>query len=880
MEMPSSTAARILPLVMVPCLCALESHAQRSEPGRTLQVEPVTGNIRIDGRLDEPDWAQAAVATDFVQNRPQPGMSATQRTEVRVLLGVDAVYVGARLVDHPDSITVQLARRDAVGAHTDWFFVMLDSYNDGRTAFGFGATPRGVKADLLITEDTRRSVSWNAVWSVATHIDSLGWTAEFRIPLSQLRYNPQATVWGLNFQRVVARTGESSLWSPTPPDAAGLVSRFGQLEGLYGLTSPKRLEFEPYSVARVTRAPQGAPGDPFHRRHGLHASAGLDFRYGISSSLTLTGSLNPDFGQVEADPSVVNLTAFEAFFPELRPFFIEGANLFDVDAGPVQLFYSRRIGRQPQGIVPAGASFRSVPEASTILGAIKLSGKTSAGWSVGVLNAVTASEEARFVDAEGVERSLPVEPLTNYGVARVSRDFRGGESAVGVIATSTYRHLDPNAGLGFLRRSSFTGGLDGRHRFGGGNYEVRGSLVGSHIAGSTDAIRLAQRAPGRYFHRPDAEHLRFDPDLTSLTGFAGTAFLGKLGGGRWRWGLTGNAVSPGFEANDIGFQRQADIVEARVYASVNQYQPNRMFRRSGVGAHVFGGWSFGGERVAGGLNANGNFQLVNHWEGSFEVVPTARARSVSALRGGPALLVPAGVAANAGLNTDRRRSVSGRISARGFTDEAGRRSFSASPAIEIRPSPRLDLSIAPTATWNHDPAQYVGQRTVADTTYYLVGRLRQATASLVTRLNFTITPQFSLQFYGEPFLSAGAYDAFREAGNPMAPTLEERFRRLGEAEIRACGNVYGVRAQQDGCAEDVGFAYRFGNPDFNVLRFNSNAVLRWEYRPGSALFVVWNQRRQDLRSDGTFILDRDLGRLAAAEGTNSLVVKLSYWFGL
>ena len=847
---------------------------------RTLQATRAVGEIRMDGRLDEPVWEQAPNATDFTQNRPDPGTPATERTEVRVLYADEAIYVGARLYDNPDSIAAQLARRDGIGAYSDWIFVLLDSYNDYRTAFNFGVNPRGVKVDLLLTDDSRQDFSWDAVWEAATQIDSAGWTAEFRIPLSQLRYNPEQTVWGVNFQRLIARKNESALWSPTPPDAAGIVSRFGKLVGLDGLASPTRLELEPYSVARVRRSPPAAPGDPFHRKNDLFGSAGLDFQYGVTSSLTLTGTVNPDFGQVEADPSVVNLTAFESFFPEQRPFFVEGSNLFDFDVGGGRLFYSRRIGRRPQGFAPGDALFRDIPESSTILGAAKLSGRTASGWSIGVLDAVTAAEEARYVDAEGLERRAPVEPLTNYGVVRVSRDFRRGQSALGGIVTSTNRRLEDGGSLGFLRTSAYSGGVDGRHRFGGGNYEVRGSLVGSRIGGSTESIGLVQQAPGRYFQRPDAEHLNFDPGRTSLSGLAGNLFIGKIGGGRWGWGFLGNAVSPGFEVNDLGFQRQADDLNGRAYITLTQYEPNRLFRRSGIGLHTFGGWTFGGERVQTGFNTNGFFQLRNYWEGFFDITPTLSALSTNMLRGGPAVLEPAGLSFGGGLNTDRRKALSGRFFVRSLADGAGKRSLSLSPSLEVRPSPRMEFSAGPSISWNHDPAQYVGQPRVADTTFYLAGHLEQTTTSLVARLNYTFTPGLSLQFYAQPFISAGAYDRFRELGDPQAGALDERFRLFSEGELRACEGFYGVRAQRDGCGEDAGFAYRFGEPDFNTKRFNSNAVLRWEYRPGSTLFVVWNQGRRDFRTDGSFALDRDAGRLFAADGTNVLLVKLSYWFGL
>jgi hypothetical protein len=819
----------------------------------TLRAAPLEGSIVIDGRMDEPAWESAPRATGFVQRAPDPGAPATERTEVRVLYGRDALYVAARLYGSPDSIAAQLARRDASGIYSDWFTLLLDSDDDNRTAFAFGVNPREVKRDYVLAENGVRDLSWDAVWEARTRVDSLGWTAELRIPLSQLRFTPGAAAWGVNFQREIARREETAFWAPIPPDAPGFVSRFGTLTGLSALNSPTRLEVEPYAVSRVTRAP-AEPGNPFYAPNQLSASLGADFRYGVTSSLTLTGTVNPDFGQVEADPAVVNLTAFETRFPERRPFFVEGAEIFEFElGGGGDLFYSRRIGAPPRGSVPQGAAFHQLPERTTILGAAKLSGKTANGWSIGVLNALTAEEEALYSTRDGRELRAGVEPLTHFGVARVIRDFRQGRSAFGAILTTTHRRLDPEGTLGFLPSAAYAAGVDGRHRFGGGNYELQAYAVGSHLQGGSEAIGLVQRQPGHYFQRPDAGHLEVRPELTSLSGTIANVEVSKIGGGHWRGELGARVVSPGFEVDDLGFQQQADVV--REYGGVQyvQFRPGPVFRRWNARVFQNAHWTFGGERVESGGMLGGDFQLHSYWGGGASLERELSVLSPSALRGGPALRLPGRTRLRLVLYSDQRKPVSGVVSGTvALHDEAGGRLLSVSPSVALRPSPRLELSLQPGVSWNRDPAQYVARREVGGEPRYLFAQLEQTTASLTTRLSYTFRPDLTFQLYGQPFVSALDYSRLREVADPRAARFQDRFRPTAVSV----------------------------DPDLNFKQFRSNAVLRWEYRPGSTLFLVWNAGLREVRRDGSFALLRDADRLFGAAGTNVLLVKLSYWFGL
>jgi hypothetical protein len=853
--------------------------ASPAAPAGPRMLRASTGaTVRVDGQLDEAVWAQAPVAEGFVQRRPNPGTPSNLRTEVRVLFGEGVLYVAARMFDAPDSIAAQMARRDATGTYSDWFTVMLDSDLDRRSAFTFSVSPRGVRRDGITTEAGRTELTWDAVWEARTVVDSLGWTAELAIPLSQVRFSPGQTTWGVNFAREVARRDELSYWAALLPNQPGFVSRFGSLEGVSGVGSAARLELEPYTVSRVTRAP-GDGRDPFYSSNDVFASGGLDLRYRLTSNLTLTGTINPDFGQVEADPAVVNLSAFETFLAERRPFFVQGSDIFDFRIGSEfdteMLFYSRRIGRVPLGSVPQGASFVDQPDLTTILGAAKVSGKTSGGWSVGFLDVVTAPEYARYSMAGGTRDRARVEPTTHYGVARVSKDFRSGRSAVGTLFTTTNRLLEAGDSLDFMRSDAFVGGVDGRHRFGGNAFEVTSWMVGSHVRGSARAIAATQLNASRYFQRPDADHVELDPGRTSLGGYASDLQVAKIAG-NWTWRLRGSTRSPGFEINDLGYQRQTDRISEAGELRYARYKPAGAFRAWSVTGNQTVEWTFGGERVQQLASVNSAFQLRNFWGGFAMLQRGSAVLNVANLRGGPAMYVPGYTGGVLMLNTDLRKPVSGNLTTNVYrTDGDGGHIVSLSPSLSVRPSPRWNLSVGPSLNWTAERAQYVDQRSVGGRTRYFVGRLDQTTASVTARLNYTFSPALSFQFYAQPFVSAGSYDRFQVVDDSHAPAFGDRFAALdGGAVVRddATGR-YRVDLNADGVVDTT-----IRDAAFNLKQLRSNAVLRWEYRPGSTLFLVWNQGRSEFRPDGSFDLDRDLNRLFGSDGSNTLLVKLSYWF--
>ncbi len=830
---------------------------------------------RIDGILDDEAWKLAPVATDFIQLEPNEGQPATERTEVRVLYGDDALYVAFRAFDSsPDSIAAQLTRRDQ-NSYSDRVHVLIDSYFDRRTAFHFAVNPLGVKQDFYRYDDIHEDSSWDAVWEAATRIDDQGWTAEIRIPYSQLRFgNQDPQTWGINFGRDIARRNEMSLWAPIRQSDAAVVSRSGELRGLTGLGSPRRVELRPFSLARLSRAP-GDDSNPFYRSNDVFASGGLDLKYGLTNDLTLDLTVNPDFGQVEADPAQVNLTAFETFYPERRPFFIEGAGIFNFgigigngDMGSESLFYSRRIGRPPQGSADPRGGHAESPDLTTILGAWKVSGKTQGGWSIGLLHAVTAEETARIATGDGARLEEPVEPLTNYGVARFQRDFREGRSAVGFIGTATNRHKDVADDL-LLRSGAYTGGLDVRHRFGRDNrFEVNGYLLGSHVRGSPEALELTQRAPSRYFHRPDANHLEYDPGKTSMSGWAGNLELFKMGGGYWKWATAAVVKSPGFEANDLGYQRDADLVLHAAYLGYNRHNPTDRLRRWNVGVNAFHGWSFGGENLVLGSNLNGSFTLPNYWGGHAGVNREFSSFSDAALRGGPLLRTEARTNGWFGISSDERKAIRGSWN-NNMSRASESDSWSASTSLNVRwrPSGRTSVSVGPFLSRNVNDAQWV-QRVQAQENHYVLGRMDQKTLGLTGRMDLTFSPDLTLQLYAQPFVSAGEYSAFQQVADPRARSYHDRF---SPVEVALVNGEYRADLNGDGTAE------RFRNPDFNVRQFRSTAVLRWEYRPGSLLYLVWSQGRNHFSRDGRFQVTESLGDLFRQDAENVLMLKVSYW---
>ena len=815
------------------------------------------------------------------------------------MFDAQALYVSMRLLDpRPDSLLAPLGRRDYDG-YGDWAHVLVDSYHDRRTGFHFAVNPAGTRRDGMIANDQewQEDVSWDAVWEVATSRDSLGWTAEWRIPLTQLRFERCGTgssdsvaltrpgsmgisavgsdcVWGIQFMRDLGRRNERSSWAPVAPDVGGYVSRFGTLAGVEGLRAPRRVELIPYSVAQVTRSPLER-GNPFSQRTDWGGALGADLGLGITSRLTLTATINPDFGQVEADPSEVNLTGFETFLRERRPFFVEGSEIFqyqlgDWSFGPEHLFYPRRIGRAPQVDDPDDASTVDRPSATTILGAAKLSGRVG-GWTLGVLDAVTGAERGSFTADGGLRGSFVAEPPTNYAVVRLSRDTEDGRNGVGAIVTAVHRSLDANAATE-LRSSAIAGGIDARLRSRNRAYTVTANVLGSLVRGTPDALAETQRSSVHLLQRPDRAGDGIDTTRTQLGGVSAEIRASKQGGGHFRWGANGRVVSSGFEVNDLGFQLRSDVMSTSGWLGYVHFEPGRVMRRWDLWTNAWSRWTLDGERDRLTANIFANVQFQNNWMVVTEVRREFSQMSTAFLRGGPATYVPPNVWWWLRIAADSRRVVSGELMTQGHVDDdGGGRRISVFPTVTVRPSSRAELSVQPNVTRVRNPAQYVETGSAAGDTSYVTGALSQTTTSLTTRLDFTFTPALSLQLYAQPFVSAGKYRSLGEIRDARARHLAQRVSTFGP------GSISPMDAGELRVDRGAGRApLTLDDPDFTVRELKSNAVLRWEYRPGSALFFVWAQARDDELSNADFSLSRQARGLWRTDGTNVLLIKASY----
>jgi len=863
----------------------------------TLAATPAPpGGVRVDGRLDEPAWATAPVASGFRQQRPNAGEAASEATDARVLIGADAVYVGMRMHDRDAArIDARLARRDA-SVDSDWAHVALDSYGEGRTAFFFGISAGGVKLDGLLYNDTNQDNSWDAVWDAEVTRDAGGWTAEFRIPLSQLRFaaNQAGATWGLQFGRDIQRTGETAFWAPILPSESGFVSRFGQLTGIAALAAPRRVEVLPYVATAVTRAP-GDAADPFFRATDASPRAGLDLKLGLTGDLTLTAAVNPDFGQVEADPAQVNLGGFELFLEERRPFFVEGADIFSFGRTRTfstsyrpTLLYTRRIGRAPQrgGFVPGdvhdavdaagGSLYTQAPDQTPILGAAKVSGRLGR-FALGVLSAVTGTQYGRYEAFDGTGGALAdgraaIEPPTAYGVARARTTF--GPTTVGAAGTLVARSLSDDALAELLPRDALLGAVDAEHRL-SPNWIVSGVLAGSRVGGSAASITSLQNAFPRVYDRPDADHLSVDTTATSLSGLWGE-FSIQRDAGRWLHSFTAAFTTPGFDANALGFQSRADVVTFNALIDRNQPTPMGPFRRWEVWVGGGASANFDGDRIGTWLGSGANGQFRNFWGGNLNLNLNPRTTDDRLTRGGPLAESPAYLWINGNVYTDSRKPVSGYFWNGTGRTEIGGWSYAAETGATIRPSTALSIDVGPFVEWDFSPRQYVAALDAPEATStfgrrYVFAELMQTTASMSIRADWTFTPRLTLQGVLRPFVSTGRYERFKQLTEPGQLRFPVYGEDLGSVEALDGG---GVRITPG----DGGEAFEL-SPDFAVRAVQGNAVLRWEWRPGSALFVVWQHTRDGFDPDGRFRFGPALRGLATDTPTNVFLVKLSYWLG-
>ena len=826
-----------------------------------------TAPIEVDGVLDEPIWSNDSAITDFTQRDPDEGAPASQRTEVRVAYDDDALYVGARLFDTaPDSILARLTRRDNFIAG-DQFALFLDPLHDSRSGYYFMLSAAGTQFDGTLLNDSWDDDSWDGVWQGKARVDSLGWTAEMRIPYSQLRFASQdsSCLWGVNFKRVLQRRSESAYVVYQPKRGSGFVSRFPDLVGIEHIEAGQTVELSPYVTGKAGFL-KHKPGDPFNDGSKLTPNAGVDLRTSLGSKLTLVATANPDFGQVEVDPAVVNLSDIETYYPEKRPFFVEGSANFGFGQQGANdywgfnwpeptFFYSRRIGRAPAGTIPK-ATYAEVPNGTTILGAAKLTGKISPSWNFGSLHAVTREEDAALSgNAAGITR-FTVEPLSYYGVARLQKEFPGRRYGLGFMANETARRLDRDYLKQQFNSNALMAGFDGWAFLDSKqNWVISGYTAATQVAGSKEHIASVQTNPRHYFQRPDADHFRFDPNHTSITGVASRYWLNHQNGNVMLNAAAG-FLSPGFELNDIGFLSRADVINFHVGAGYKWTQPPRHRKYQDVLGAVFSSWDFDGNHMNGGFWGQGSTEFSNNFSWSYHAAYFPPTTNVRRTRGGPrSLNMPAYELATY-FDTDGKSRLFYFIDTGvHFQPEGHSNNFWVSPGVEFKPAPNVTLRVGPGYERVKDYVQYVDTRAnPANTeTYgadYIFANLDQRTISANVRLNWAFSPELSLQFFGQPLIAIGEYSDYKSLARP---------------------NSFDFRP----------YPIADGADNFNITSLRGNAVLRWEYRPGSAFYLVWSHDRYD---DSTVGQNFDFGgstrRLFQLHADNIFLAKFTYYFSL
>ena len=855
----------------------------------TERIDP--GQIHLDGQLDDLVWQKASFRSDLLQRKPYDGTAASEPTKFAILFDDDNLYVGIYAYDSAvEQIKGILTRRDEESP-SDWVAVGFDSYNDKRTGFGFGINPAGVKIDMRWFNDENQDNNWDAIWEGKTAIQSNGWSAELKIPFRELRFsNDGAQTFGVQIYREISRLNEEDWWANWPQNESGFVRHFGTLKGLDNIPAQQRLYVAPYINTSVRKfeelVDETHPND-----YNVGKNLGADIKYGLTNDLTIDVTINPDFGQVEADPAQLNLSAFESYFPEKRPFFVEGSNIFnyslgfgDGDLQNLSLFYTRRIGRSPQNFPEYADSLNYHVESPTktdIKVAAKLSGKTQNGWSIGILNALTSPESAQLRSDIAPNYREMVEPTTNYFVSRIQRDFNDGRTVVGGILTATNRHLDGQPQLNWLRRDAYTGGIDLSHRFWNNRYFIETAIAGTNVLGSMEAIQATQTSSTHFFQRsgPGSGYLNLDSSATSLHGIAQKLVIGKSGGGNWRYALGLIGYSPGFEANDMGYHRAVDNQFEFLWIGYREAEATKYYAEYGLNLNQSASYTNGGEDLGSNYNFNGWYTLPNYWNFNVGFNWSTTRYAVNLLRGGPRVFVDPALNGWWGFQSNYRKDLMAGMNGYSGLNYDGSNWRGVSVYTTYRPlnnltvnlSGGLDHSIDNTAWYDAPFDEQTGA------TQYVVARLNQRSLSTTLRIDFTLTPELTFQYYGSPFITSGNYTQYRMVVDAESHEFESRYHQFVGSDIawNDTAAAYQIDYPSDGVTN-----FSLGMSDFNYKQFNSNLVLRWEYQPGSTLFLVWSQGRTDFVEEGIFAVRDDMNKLFSRAADNIFLVKASYLFSL
>lgn len=854
----------------------IDTTIQKNEKGKRIyKTQRFTSPPpKIDGRLDDVCWQEGIWSGHYTQQIPTEGAKPTAQTALKILYDDNNIYIAICVFDDPAKIDRTAGRRDSFDG--DIVGVCFDSYFDHRTGFEFDLTAAGSKIDLVLMNEGW-DTSWDAVWDGKVAQEDSAWTAEFRVPLSQLRYSTEVNqIWGLHAWRWINRNNEEDQWALIPRDTPGRMYDIGELHGITGLPKNSRFELLPYLRAQNNRFPK-EQGNPFATGSEMDYALGLDGKFGLSSDFTMDFTINPDFGQVEADPSVLNLTVFETFYEEKRPFFLEGKNIYDFDFEQDLLFYSRRIGHGPSYSPDLGNNeYSRLPENTAILGAAKISGKSKNGLSIGILESVTAKEF--------VEKSLPTgrskqtaEPLTNYFVSRVQKEYNHSNTILGGIFTATNRHIQEKH-LSFLNRSAYTGGLDFKHHWKDKTYYIEAKTIFSRIYGAEKALLDLQTASARYFQRPDADHVSVDSMLTTLSGSGGMIEIGKGGNGNWRWQLESSWRSPGLELNDMGFLTQTDFIAANGDIGYVQNVPNGLFRSYSLVTGVENSWNFGKNYLGSRAFLDFESELANKWRLFANVYRETSQLDVRLLRGGPAVKIKGWLHNMYRLSTDnsKRLTLGGYVHYHLHDDDISK-TASGGPFLNFKVTNTLHFNTEIDYSKTITALQYINTFDFASEKRYVLGELDRSTLGITLRLDYAITPELTIQYYGNPYFSIGEYTNIKRVTNPRAEDYNELYHIYDDKEIQYvhANDEYQIDERGDGSID-----YRFDNPDFNFREFHSNLVARWEFKPGSTLYLVWTHGRSLYENISGSSIGDGLDSLFETPAQNVFLVKFNYWFSM
>jgi hypothetical protein len=875
-------------LCLIGMVMAFTSMSQEIER-RTYNTTFTKTAPEIDGFMNDSCWNQVEWSGNFTQSTPYENKAPSQQTSFKILYDDDNLYVFICAHDsEANKISKILTRRD--GFEGDMVEINIDSYYDKQTAFSFTAMASGAKGDEAVSQDGNNwDASWNPVWTLKTSINDKGWNAEMKIPLTQLRFgNKKEHIWGIQVTRYIQREDERSLWQFIPKGSPGIIHLFGELHGIKNIKPKRQVEILPYIVAKY-ETDKKVEGNPFEDGNSSKISAGIDGKIGITNDFTLDFTVNPDFGQVEADPSQVNLTAFESYFSEQRPFFVEGKSIYQFrpsnpivinNFGSDNLFYSRRIGRYPQYTPDLDSvEYAKMPEATNILAAMKLSGKTKNGISIGILESLTANEKAE-IDSLGNRSKESVEPFTNFFLSRVQKEFNKGQSTLGGMFTAVNRNIK-NPALDDLHSAAYAGGIDFKHSWKERTWYVAGEGTFSNVQGNVKALLETQESSARYFQRPDASYVSVDSSITSLSGYGSSLRFGRQGQKKIQFETSLSVRSPGLEFNDVGYMRASDVIHHGTWMGYYKREPFSIFRNFYLNLNYWIYWDFGGNLLSTNANMNFNTQFKNKWymNGSF----SRQSDNVSndLLRGGPSFIMQGNWNMNMNISTDQTKKI---IFNAGwyyeFRDKPSGAYYTDFWAgARIKPINALSISLDCDYGYGIGELQYINTLNYNDDPRYILGEIDQKTLVITIRLDYTITPELSIQYYGQPFVSSAKFSKFKMVTEPHASNYSDRFQIYDANQIHLSADAITYNIDED-VDIDKTTDYSIDNPDFNVREFHSNLVVRWEYARGSTIFFVWSQGRSSSISNGNFAYWDDLHGLFGETAHNVFLIKLNFWLSI